>query len=239
MIGKPTANQCWRLMANGRAKGSKGAEYYHYLDELKLELLLKMRIKDFTSKEQKWGLMCEAFLCENKIKNFWENSVFQTHHKNELVSGLTDYEIPDFNCVGDIKCPQLKGYASVIAFARKGFSALDIKNEFPKYYWQLTAYSLLTSKPNLQLFYFYPHKKQLEEIKEWLNNYPDTQFQTQYATFFYEILNDQIQPLPDHLNNITLINWEVDKQDLEDLKNTLISVNEALEENRSIEYEHS
>lgn len=232
MIGKPTASQCWRLMCNGRAKGSKGAEYFKYIEELKFELLLKMRVKDFVSKEQKWGMMCEKFLCDTKIKGFWSECKFQIHHENDLVSGYTDYENPNPDSIGDIKCPQLKGYANSILFTRKGYSAMDIKKEFPKYYWQLTAYSLLTGTKHLQLFYFYPHKKQLEEIREWLTNHPDVEVQNQYANFFYEIMNDQIQSLPKHLKNITLIDWDVDESDLLDLENTLKNVNEALKENR-------
>lgn len=209
--GRFTSSEIFKLMCEGKAKGSFGAPALTYIDEKNIEIKLGRSIDtEITAKETSWGKLCESYVF-GKLGLEYKLCSHETivHPEIDCFAGSPDAEKED--TIVDVKAPAtLKSFCKLVDRLYQGFNGeqvIDyIRNEHKdgdKYYFQLVANAILTGKDWAELIVFCPYQSELQAIRElcemtegtlqkqvyWINNAADEEMPYLVDGGYYRNIN--------------------------------------------------
>jgi hypothetical protein len=173
--GKFTSSEIWKLMTNGRAAGSIGAQGQTYIESRKYERKLNRRISNSASgRAAEWGTAVEGYAFDQLGPEYR----IQSNHSEFIVNPAMPYHGGTPDCIRfegstpvavcDIKCPY-----TLLAFCQLS-EVTDgelLKLDFPEYYWQLVSNAILTGLDVAELIVFCPVEAEIEKVKEHVASY--------------------------------------------------------------------
>ena len=221
-IGNFTSSEIFKLMKNGKEKGSLGAPALTYIDEKNMERRLGRALADdIDARELSWGKlverhvfnilgtdyrMCSSETLSHPTVPYWKGSPDADHY----------YEESHLDAVCDFKCPKtLKSFCQLVdAWNSGGIAAVRADHkDGEKFYWQLVSNACITDKKYAELIVFAPYESELVAIKEMAANY-DGPKQHRYKWIF-DAAEDELPFLPDggHYKNVNVMRFIVPPSD--------------------------
>lgn len=165
-VGRFTSSKIFKLMKEGRTKGSFGAPALTYIEEKRFEKKLGRRLEiEKGSRATAWGLGVEGWAFE-KLPLSYEllSKTTIVHPDIEFWAGSTDLVTDD--AVGNIKCPELKAFCQLIEC--NGDPELLREYKDGEYFWQLISDATLNNKKYAELIVYVPYFHDLVKIQEYL-----------------------------------------------------------------------
>jgi hypothetical protein len=232
-IGNFTSSEIYKLMTEGKTKGSFGKPALTYIQEKIYERKLKRSLDvDVSTRTMLWG----SFL-EHRVHNLlplgWEHRYDETiqHHKYNFWVGSVDNVNKYENSVGDTKCLQPKKFCEVVDCLEKCQLENDItlfKNEHPDKYWQLISNASILDMKYIVPIIYMPYESELQEIREEVEN-ADLEEPWKYR-FITESLKCELAYIPDNSDykNLNIFKFEADEGDKKLLEEKILKAYELL-----------
>jgi hypothetical protein len=223
--GTFSSSNIYKLMTNGKAAGSLGKPALTYIEETKYEVMLGRSLNtEISSRPALWGTFVESYVNDNHIGLEYELASTERliHPLYQQWTGAPDLIGED--CVGDIKCPQLKNYCELV----KSFKNNSLLDDFPEYYWQLVSNAILTGVDYAELIVFCPYVEELPDIRSAALESNDKRFNF--------IVNASDEELPylikgGHYKNVMRYKWQVTQQERDQLTERVkMAINLLLED---------
>lgn len=190
-IGNFTSSEIYKLMAQGKAKGSFGVPALTYIEEKNMERRLGRSLDtEKNARPLSWGKLCETFLFENMLPTSYRLCSKQTivHPEFDFWSGSPDcefYKENKLHAVVEEKCPMtLKSFCNLVdavyihkldgndamEFIRENYTIGPDKTG-QKYYWQIVSNAILLDVKYAELVVYVPYQHELESIIERARSY--------------------------------------------------------------------
>lgn len=237
-IGNFTSSQAYRLMANGRAKGSIGQPFYTYVKEKAIERKMGRSVElDSYSQSMAWGEFLELFAF-NLLGMDYKFSAKKTdvHKKYKFWAGSKDFARFKDNkmfCIGDIKCYEPKKFAQytdALARAKKTGDLRELKDNFKQEYWQLVSNAAVNGVWYAEAVTYMPYESEFTGLKEWASD-PEKHGENQWKyRFIAEKEAWQLPVLPNSSDykNINKFLFRVPTEDVAALTERVIKAEEEL-----------
>jgi hypothetical protein len=209
--GTFSSSNIYKLMTKGKAADSLGKPALTYIEETRYEMRLGRSLStDQSSHPALWGTFVESYVNDHHIGLEYELASTEriTHSAMPRWTGAPDLIGND--CVGDIKCPQLKNFCEL----EKSLANDSLRDDFPEYYWQLVSNATLTGRYYAELIVFCPYKEELDAIRSAALEQDDRRF--------YFIAHAKDEELPylikgGHYKNVMRHKWQVTQQNRDEL----------------------
>ena len=167
--GTFSSSSAWKLMTNGKSKGSFGAPALKYIKQVNLEIQLGRSLTcERDARPTSWGDFCEhrVFnLLDLGYRNVSDTRFFHPFINNW--SGKPDTLKAE--TVGDIKAPyNLEVFCDKVAALEEGIDAY--REEFPEDFYQHVSNSILLNANGMDVTHFEaiiyaPYRSEIEEIQ--------------------------------------------------------------------------
>jgi len=221
--GNFTSSEIFRLMKNGKSKGSWSTDVYTYIEECNRERRLKRSIEVVTdARPLTWGKCVEkrAFEALGLEYTLCSDTTIQHPEIDFWVGSPDGYtEI----AVGDIKCPMtLTSFCQLVdPYCENGkvvHEALSIEairenhRDGDKFFWQIVSNGILLNKKVGRVIVYVPYYDELASIKTIADGNPD----------YYWIWSAEEDKLPylirgEHYKNINIIEFDITQRDVDAL----------------------
>lgn len=227
-----TSSNIYKLMTNGRAKGTLGSPALEYIKEKRLETRLGRPLEIETySRAMAWGIFLEQRVLD--LLGFEYQLVSdetKTHPEMDLWAGSQDLLV-EGKKISDIKCYQPKNFALYTDALMLG-DIENLKKEFPKEYWQLVSNAIINNVPNAEAITYMPYRSELITIREMASNYMEDD-QWKYR-FIYEEKDENLAYLPDngYYKNLNKFEFTIPEEDKLALTERVKMAIELLKENK-------
>jgi len=228
--GNFTSSNIYKLLSKDRSGKGFGKPALTYIEEKNMERIIGRSLStESDAKPLQWGKLCESLV-------FQELSTAYTLCSDETLvhptipywSGSPDGVTVD--AVMDIKCPlTLKSwfgltqgeniYSMIDGFTKSGCS-FSAHSDGEKYYWQLVSNAILTGKKYGELIVFMPHVDQLQGIR--------TEAEFQGINWIKYASDDELPYVPDTINSITTMRFEIPQKDIDLLTTAVIEAGKLL-----------
>jgi hypothetical protein len=231
--GNFTSSEAYRLMSNGKTKGSIGVPFYSYVEEKNMERRLNRTLgHEIDATAASWGKLCEPYAF--KLLPIDYTSGFDTtlsHPTIDYWKGTPDVTKPE--TVGDIKCPHtLKSFCQLLdPFHGKDvqFDGMTIEavrenhKDGEKFFWQIVSNACITGATKGELIVFAPYLEELDKIKRIMDGDPKF-YKLQFAS------DDQMPYLiaGGHYKNLNVISFDILKRDKDALTERVLKAGELL-----------
>ena len=184
-----------------------------YIKEKQIEIRMRRSIDvEAYSKSMFWGSFMELFVFE-KLGLGYEITSDETdvHPTIKHWSGSKDLFVKGKK-IAEIKCFQPKKFA-LYTDSLLSESVENIKEEFPKEYWQMVSNAIINDVPNAEGITYMPYESDLKEIREFAENYEGAD-QWKYR-FIYESPKCELAYLPDvgYYKDLNRFEFEVPDKD--------------------------
>lgn len=217
-IGNFTSSEIYKLMTEGKTKGTFGKPALTYIQEKIYERKLKRSLDvEASSKPMLWGKFLESRV-HDMLPLGWEHKFDETivHPKYNFWSGSIDNVNRQEDSVGDTKCLQPKKFCEVVDCLTKCQELNDIslfRDEHPDKYWQLTSNACILGLNYIVPIIYMPYESELEEIRNSVEN-ADLEEPWKYR-FITESLKCELAYLPDdsEYKNLNIFRFPLDKLD--------------------------
>lgn len=195
-IGTVTSSKAFKLFGSKAVRST-------YMEEKKLEIQLGRSLDtDATSRDINWGFLMEAWVGQTKGTDYVEHGHKSLSHPNPklLWGGSPDMTCPRKKLVAEIKGYQPKNFA---AYTNALLNAKndrnpnvyernkDLRENFPKEYWQGISNSILTGFTTIELITAMPQFSDLPAIVEIAMNWQDDAEQFRYKSIADDIINEK------------------------------------------------
>lgn len=231
--GTFSSSQIGRLAKSGKAKGSKGAPYYSYVQEKRIEKRLGRQLqKEQGARATSWGTYVEMFAFKQTGIEFKLVSKKRYFHKFiENWSGMPD--ILTEKVVGDIKCPwTLLSFCKLVDIleeAKKNGESIGeaLKKAEWNYYWQLVSNGELTGRRKAVLILYMPYEDELQEIKDSVSNFDGD---VTNLFFISNALEDELPYLVrgNYYKNLYQFEFDIPEEDVKFLTERVIEANSEI-----------
>lgn len=210
--GNFTSSGIFRLMTNGRSKGSFGGPYYSYIEEKKMERRLGRSLTDdIFARPTSWGELCEGYVFDLLPEDYTPCSkTTLSHPVIECWKGTPD--ATKHETVADVKCPKtLKSFCILVDSWKKGGINMirDKHDDGDKFYWQLVSNAILSKSKFAELIVYCPYQKELNAIREMASNFDgDKQSRFLWIASAYD---DELPFIKDdgYYKNVNVMRFEV------------------------------
>lgn len=204
-IGRGTSSEIYKLF------GTKAVRQ-NYIDEKKLEIQLGRSLDtSANSRDICWGFIIEKWVGNTKGTDYIEmGDKTLVHPNNKLFwSGSPDLTAPRLKRVTEVKGYQPKkfaAYTNALLAAKLDRNPnvyernKELREDFPKEYWQSISNSVLTGFQNVEMICAMPQFSDLIAIADIAANWEDDLGQYQYKSIYDDIINERyhaISFLPD------------------------------------------
>lgn len=229
--GRFTSSEIFKLMKNGKAKGSFGAPALTYIAEKKMERRLGRPLDiQQPSRPMSWGSLLEGYVFD-KLGLEYRLCSKETivHPDYDFWAGSPDAEKDD--TIVDVKCPfTLKAFCELVDPMKSGsIEAIRAEHEHgDKYYYQLVSNGILRKKKYAELIVFVPYKSELEAIREYARNYDgEDQYRFRWLDMAF---SDELPYLPDgcRYNSLNILRWEISEDDKRALTTRVVEAGKEL-----------
>lgn len=219
-IGNFTSSEIYRLLSQGKTKGTFGAPALEYIQEKKMERRLGRPLNDeSTARPLLWGKLLEPISFDLLPTSYSLNSD-QTllHPEFNFWAGTPDgFKYDPGKTVMDEKCPYtLKSFCNLVDPLYDGLIGIDAMNaarksnkDAEKYYWQLVSNACITGAKYAELIVYMPYKSELASIKEAAQNGDGDYYWIAFAD------ENRLPYILDEgfYHNINIIRFEVPEED--------------------------
>lgn len=236
--GNFTSSEIYRLMSNGKGKGSFGVPFYSYIEECRMERRLCRSLDaEVDARPTSWGTLVEkrVFDLLNTDYRLCSKTTIQ-HPEIEYWTGTPDVEKTD--TVGDIKSPiTLKSFCQLVdPYIKDGeviHKSMTIEavrenhKDGEKFYWQLVSNAVLLNKPWAELIVHVPYLRELEDIRILASSAGEL---GEYTRWIYHATDEQLPYLVEggQYKNLNVIRFPVPDCDKEALKERVIEAGKIL-----------
>lgn len=218
-IGNFTSSEIYRLMKNGKAKGTIGAPAYEYVAEKNMERRLGRSLNDESdAKALAWGSLCEKRVFDMLPMDYiLFGDETNLHPEIPYWAGSPDATRP--RVVSDVKCPiTLKSFCNLVDHGNDINAIRENHKDGEKYYWQLISNAVLTNSDLGELIVYVPYQEELQKIRDLILDLNGEEYK-RYARF----INMQDDELPHlikggHYKNLNKIEFEIPRFDKEALR---------------------
>lgn len=236
--GNPTSSEIFRLMKNGKAKGSYSVDFYTYAEECNRERRLKRSIEVQTdARPLTWGRFCEkrAFNVLGLDYTLCSSETIQHPTISHWVGSpdaTTDIIVADLKCPMTLTsfCQLVDPYYEIVNGERKlVHEALTIEavrenhKDGDKFFWQIVSNAVLTGKKKGELIIYVPYFEELEEIKTLADGNPD-------YYWIWAADNDKLPYLikDGHYKNVNVIEFDILQRDIDALTERVLEFGKLL-----------
>lgn len=227
-IGNFTSSEIFKLMSNGKAKGSFGKPYYTYIIEKNMERRSGLSIENEShTKPLSWGKLVEPIPFElMDIGCVLTSEETLIHPEYNFWSGSPD--VLNANTVKDIKCPLTRKSYFTMYDCDSIDEIREAHDDGEKYYWQIVSNSILANKSHGELFIYIPYKNELESIRAMAINSTGSDMQK-----YYWVANSSDNELPyliegkHYLNHKSFL-FEIPAEDKKALTDRIIEAGKLL-----------
>lgn len=226
-VGRFTSSSIYLLMKKGRGN-AMSAPAKNYIEEKKIELRLQRPLNsDTSSRPTIWGSALEMRLYSllDPFEYQYCSSETLIHPEISTWAGTPDFLTKEK--VADGKCPYtLKSYCQLADIIIAG-DVEKLKTDKPEYYWQLISNAIITGKDQAELIIYCPYLSELDDIRNMLENSDEDQNK---IAWIYFANNTDLPYLVDggYYKNTYSITFKVDKQDKNDLTETVVNASKEL-----------
>lgn len=230
--GRFTSSNIYKLMSNGKSKGSFGKLALTYIAEKNMERRLGRSLDtQQLSRPITWGTLLEGYVFDKLGLEYRLCSKETVVHQDyEFWVGSPDAEKDD--TIVDVKSPfTLKSFCELVDPMSKP-NAMDIIRQEHEhgdaYYFQLLSNAILKGKQFAELIVFLPYKSELEAIREYARNYDgDDQYRFRWLDLAF---SDELPFLPDgcQYKNLNVLRWEIDEADKKALTTRVVEAGKEL-----------
>lgn len=213
-IGNFTSSENYRLMKNGKAKGSIGAPAFEYVAEKNMERRLGRSLNDEkNARPLSWGKLVEKRIFDLlglEYSLFGDETLM--HPNIDFWSGSPDATTS--MVIADAKAPiTLKSFCNLVDWGNDINAIRENHTDGEKYYWQLVSNGIITGKNSAELIVYVPYKEELDIIKGLAINSPADELNK-----YYWIVNAQEDELPHlieggHYKNLNVISFDIPEFD--------------------------
>jgi len=175
-IGNFTSSEIYKLLSEGRTKGTMGAAAITYIEEKNMERILGRSIgTEVEARPLQWGKCCEDIVFEELSTAYIRtgDTTF-VHPRYDYWAGSPD--VRKDNAVGEIKCPLTMDsffrlvyggtvFGMVDGFEAKG-AAFKAHSKGKQYLCQTISNAAILEVPKAEFIVFMPKKSQLDRIRE-------------------------------------------------------------------------
>jgi len=179
--GNFTSSAIWKLLTIATDKKKFGKPALTYIQEKKWEIMIGRSIDtESNTRVTLWGTFVEKLVHE-KLDTSYEyfSDVRVAHPTISNWTGAADCQTETKIC--DIKCPQLKTFCDLLDIFKTG-DFVNLKKDYPEYYWQLVSNSILYRKNIAELIVFVPYDNDIPLIKQMIENDDDND---KYKSIYY------------------------------------------------------
>lgn len=227
-IGRFTSSGIGALMTYGKDKVSLGKPALTYIAEKNMERRLGRSISvDTTSRPTSWGKVCELRVFELLGIEYRLAHKTTIEHPDypEFWGGSPDLIKEDTVC--EIKCPaSLKSFCQFMDCK----DIQEIREQHPDgedYYWQTISNAILTGKDKAEFIVYAPYEHELQDIKDWVNNYDGNQ--QPFAWINYASNNELPYLIKGgYYKNLNIFSFDVPQSDKELLTSRVLEASKLL-----------
>lgn len=218
-VGNFTSSEIFKLLTKGKATGSMGAPALTLIEECNVERrLLRSISADVDAKATTWGMICEKYLFEKMGTEYtlYSDQTIQHPTIPYWVGSPEGNKFDEGKTVYDIKCPwTLKSFCEFIDSGNIEAIRLNHKAG-EQYYWQLISNAILTESKYAELKIFVPYLKELEGIREVVQNWDGDQNAFAWINWAH---NDKLPWIHEggHYKNLNTFRFEVPQADKDKL----------------------
>lgn len=213
--GNFSSSEIHKLMTNGKSE-LFGKPALTYIEEKRFEMRLGRAIKnEHADRDALWGTLVETYVNDSHVGLDFKLASTERLAHSEIPHWTGAPDLISDDCVGDIKCPQLKNFCVLSEICLAG-DVFELKTSFPAYYfWQLVSNAILTDVDYAELIVFCPYQRELEAIRQMA-----FEADGKFKWIFYAS-DDELAYLPENsfYKNVARLRWKVaetDKQALTD-----------------------
>ncbi len=174
--GNFSSSNIWKLMSNGKGADKNGndkngnplvgAPFKTYVQETRFEMRLGRALStDVSSRPALWGTLVEAYVNDAHVGLEYELASTERLEHQFIAHWTGAPDLISDDCVGDIKCPQLKNFCELSEICLAG-DVFELKASYPEYFWQLVSNAILTDVDYAELIVFCPYQDELAAIRE-------------------------------------------------------------------------
>ena len=208
-VGKFTSSEIYRLMTEGKVKGTFGKPALSYIQEKKYERKLKRSLgSEAFSYPTSWGQLMEGYANSlfNLLSFEYEMASKDIINHPTIPSWSGSPDLYTSNTVSDLKCPfTMKSFCELV----EACSSLEtFKSEYPEYYWQLVSNSILTNKEFIELIVFCPFKSEFLDLSNYIDDLVDEE-KMKYEWVYNAILYNKVDKLPYLMDDSDYINMNI------------------------------
>lgn len=163
--GNFSSSEIHKLMTNGKTE-LFGKPALTYIDEKRFEMRLGRALNtDISSRPALWGTLVEAYVNDAHVGLEYELASTERLAHPDIAHWTGAPDLISADCVGDIKCPQLKNFCELSEICLAG-DVFELKASYPEYFWQLVSNAILTNVDYAELIVFCPYQHELEAIRQ-------------------------------------------------------------------------
>lgn len=236
-VGNFTSSEIWRLMCDGKTKGTPGKPFFTYIEEKAMERRLGRSLdSEISSKPTTWGKLLEKRAFDILDISYQFSSTETIKHPDiDCWAGSPDgyHNLENNKAVIDIKSPYtLKSFCELYNALYNGSIEFLINGteHGEKYYWQLVSNATLSGNKLAELVLYMPYQEELQAIRELAEN----QDQSVLSKYFW-IVNSRDEELPYLLSdrqykNITSFRFRIEEERMQALTDRVIAAQRILNE---------
>lgn len=218
--GNFTSSEIYRLMANGKSKGSYGNPFYEYIEEKRMERRLGRSLTaEVDARATSWGKLVEKKAFQKiSIDYTLCSDVTLSHPDIPYWKGSPDATTNP--AVSDLKCPlTLKSFCQMLdpfynekgGIQHEGLTIEAVRENHKdgeKFFWQIVSNGILTGKSKGELIVYCPYLSELADIRLLADGNPSC-YWIQFST------DDQLPYLIEggHYKNINVISFDILQRD--------------------------
>lgn len=165
--GNFSSSEIDNLMTNSKTKGEIfGKPALTYIQEKRFELRLGRALNtEQSSRPALWGTLVEAYVNDVHVGLEYELASTERLEHPYIAHWTGAPDLISADCVGDIKCPQLKNFCELSEICLAG-DVFELKKSYPEYFWQLVSNAILTEVDYAELIVFCPYQDELTAIRQ-------------------------------------------------------------------------
>lgn len=232
--GNFTSSEIFRLLKNGKAKGSVSVDVQTYIDECNRERRLMRSIEVQTdARPLTWG-KCVEKRAFNVLGLDYTLCSSETIQHPTISHWVGSPDATTNEVVVDLKCPMtLTSFCQLVdPYYENGnlvHEALTIEavrenhRDGDKFFWQIVSNAVLTGKKKGELIIYVPYLEELDEIKTLADGNPD-------YYWIWAADNDKLPYLlkGGHYKNINVIEFDILQRDIDFLTERVIECGKKL-----------
>ena len=226
-VGNFTSSECYKLMTNGKEKGTMGKPALEYIVEKNMERRLKLPLGSSGELPAlSWGHLMERYVFEELgIKYKLTSSDTIQHPSIPYWVGSPDGSRDE--AVMDLKNPYTRKSFCELVDAETMEGIRNNHKDGDKFYWQLVSNAILLGVDEAELIVYCPYKSEIKKIREFAEQY-NGEFNLNWMNY----KEDDAMPFildGGHYKNLNIFHFPVTDEAIQALTDRMVQAGRLLE----------